>query len=418
MVAIADVSHYVPAGGVVDMEARARGTSVYFPYRVIPMLPVALYKGLCSLDPGADRLSLLCDIKLDNAGEIIDFSFKKAVIRSHARLTYKEVAAIVSNYDKPLRNLHKVITPELDVLYSFYRSLTASKRFRYTLDLESDTKKFVLDSKKRISEIIRVPRTDAHRMIEECMILANTCAARFMNQSNVTGLYRVHSDPDVGQQQGLRDLFEQMGCPVKGKVCLENLQRHLSESRRKSEGRHLIHNVLQYLPKANYSPAVQPHFGLHLKAYTHFTSPIRRYSDLLVHRIISSLIEPSMSGTVYSLLELNEASHNCNTSQDRAKRAAWDVQSQLMSKLAEKHLGSSFQGSVSSVTKFGLFIEIESLLIEGLLHVSNLGNEFFEYQGFQLFGKESGKVFKLGDVVPVKIVKVNTVEGKIELGLT
>lgn len=417
MVAIADVSHYVPAGSAVDTEAKSRGTSVYFPDRAIPMLPLALYKGLCSLDPGADRLCMICDIQLDNSGEILDYSFKKAVMRSHARLTYNEVAAMITGANKSLRNFHESITPEIDILYLFYQTLEKLKRFRFRLDLETESKKFVLDNKKRITAIVREPRTDAHRIIEECMILANTCAARFMNESGGLGLYRVHPAPDIEQQQKLKLFFEQMGVPLNGKVTHESLQAHLQSSKHFQAGPYLVRNFLHHLPKAVYSPLVQNHFGLKLENYTHFTSPIRRYSDLVVHRIISSLIEPSKTQAGYDSSHISEVSEVCNTTQIRAKKSVWLVQGQLMSKLAEKHINHSFEGRVNSVTEFGLFIEIESLLIEAMLHISSLGDEYFECDHYQLTGKNTGKIYRLGDVLTVKITKVNTTDGKVGLSL-
>ncbi|RYU63048.1 ribonuclease R [Methylolobus aquaticus] len=419
-VAIADVSHYVRPRSALDNEALLRGNSVYFPQRVIPMLPEILSNGLCSLNPDEDRLCMVCEMSVNVDGTVIRSQFYRGLMRSQARLTYTEVAKVLVDSDKHLRRARRQLVPHLEELFALYKRLRWAREERGAIDFESRESKIIFGEGKKIESIVAAERNDAHRLIEECMILANQCAARFLARSKLPHLLRVHDGPSAEKLADLRAFLGEVGLSLEGGDSPEPI--HYFQVLDKIVGRvdeHLIQTVLlRSLSQAVYSPEKKGHFGLALPAYTHFTSPIRRYPDLLTHRAIVHAIDGGKADTFeYALNDVLMIGEQCSSTERRADEATRGVVSWLKCEYMLDKVGQTFDGVVSAVTSFGLFVELREIFIEGLVHISSLDKDYFHYDpvGHRLVGERTGVRYRLGDPVRVTVMRVDLDDRKIDL---
>ena len=419
LVSIADVSWYVRPGTALDHEARRRGNSVYFPDRAIPMLPEALSNGLCSLNPDVDRLCLVCEMTLNAEGRIIRSRFAEAVMRSHARLTYDTVAAIVADRDPRLRAEYAALVPHLDRLHALYQVLRATREQRGAMDFDTQETVIEYSAERKIERILPTERNDAHRLIEECMITANVAAARFLQCQKMPGLYRIHEGPAEDRLNKLRAFLGELGLGLGGGEKPSPLDyTRLLERVRDRPDAHLIQTVmLRSLAQAIYSPGNVGHFGLALDAYAHFTSPIRRYPDLQVHRAIRHAINggkpAEFSATHAELVGLGE---HCSMTERRADEAVRDAVEWLKCEFMQDKVGQVFDGIITAVTAFGLFVELRGVFVEGLVHVTALRNDYYQFDpvGHRLHGERSGQVYRLGDRLTVRVARVDLDERKID----
>lgn len=422
LVAIADVSHYVKPVTALDVEARARGNSVYFPERVIPMLPEILSNGLCSINPAVDRLCMVCEILLGENGKIIRSRFFEGIMRSHARLVYDDVAAMLVGGDKALREKYASVLPHLEELYALYRVLRQMRRRRGAIDFETTETRIVFGAERKIEQIVPVHRNEAHMIIEECMILANVCAARFLQRKRIPALYRVHKSPDEEKLTGLREFLAEFGFSFRGGSKPE--PKHFAEVLEKVKDRpdaHLIQTVmLRSLKQAQYSPDNIGHFGLAHAAYAHFTSPIRRYPDLLVHRAIRHLLRGGKPDAfAYDHDAMAAHGEHCSMTERRADDATRDAVSWLKCEYMTDKVGDTFSGTISAVTSFGIFVELDNIYVEGLVHVTALGNDYFHFDpvGHRMQGERTGVSYRLGDRVQVQVARVDLDDRKIDFEL-
>ncbi len=435
-VAIADVSHYVRPGSALDEEAAHRGNSVYFPERVVPMLPEALSNGLCSLKPEVDRLSLVCEMDLTRTGKLNRFHFYEAVIHSHARLTYTQVGEVLDQGGHPEVDSKRV--PDLERLHELYRMLRAARDERGAIDFDTVETRIIFDEQRKIESIVPVVRNDAHKLIEECMLCANVAAARFFEANKLPILYRVHEGPTEEKLENLRKFLGELGLELYGGVKPTPL--HYQDLLQQVEGRddaHVIQTMLlRSLSQAVYQPDNEGHFGLHYPAYAHFTSPIRRYPDLLVHRGIRSLIrsDRKVEGVTrvegaapiqpqrifpYGAREMAIHGEHCSMSERRADDATREVDAWLKCEYLQEHVGDEFDGVIAAVTSFGLFVELKDLYIEGLVHVTALPGDYyaFDMAKQRLTGERTGRSFQLGGSVRVQVARVDLDDRKIDLEL-
>ena len=422
VVAIADVAEYVRVGATLDKEAQLRGTSVYFPDRVIPMLPEALSNGLCSLRPDEDRLCLICDMRLDEHGKVKSSRFREAVMRSHARLTYDQVKRMMIDGDGPLRERFAGTLENLDALFEVYRVLAKRRARRGALDFDSQEVQFQFDTDGRVFDIRLRTRHDAHRLIEECMILANVEAARFVGRSGLPMLYRVHEPPPSDKLEGLEAFVRAQGLKVSWKETPEPSQfAALQAQVQGRENEHLVNAVLlRSMSLAVYQPENKGHFGLALSNYAHFTSPIRRYPDLLLHRAIKHQARKlERKQFAYSDARMLELGRHCSWTSRRADEASRDVDERLKCQFMQRHIGDQFDGIVTGVTSFGLFVEMVRFGISGLVHVTAMPNDYYTFDpvSHSLTGKRRGMQFRLADRVEVQVAAVNLEERKIDLRL-
>jgi ribonuclease R len=405
-VAIADVSHYVRHGDPLDVDARERGTSVYFPRRVIPMLPEKLSNGLCSLNPDVERLAMVCEMAITPHGEVAGYEFYAAVIRSHARLTYTRVWADIEG-GKPPEHLAR--------LYEVFQALHKQRTKRGAIDFETVETRMVFDPRGRIEKIVAEARNDAHRLIEECMLAANVCAGNFIAEREQPVLYRVHDVPAEDKVAALRDFLAELGLSLPGGAVPrpKDYAQLLERIRGRPDFNLLQTILLRSLKQAVYTPENVGHFGLAFEAYVHFTSPIRRYPDLLVHRAIKALL----SRKKYSGLDWEELGRHCSETERRADDASRDVESWLKCVYMREHVGGSFSGTITGVVPFGLFVTLDDYFVDGLVHISELGRDYFQYDGARhmLFGERSKKRFRLADRLRVKLVRVDVDQRKIDL---
>ena len=420
-VAIADVSTYVKRGSALDTEARMRGTSVYFPRRVVPMLPEALSNGLCSLNPDVDRLALVCDMRLDSSGKVTRTRFTAAVIRSHARLTYEEVQAVLDG-DPEARRARESLLGPLTELHGLYQQLAQARTRRGALDIDQPEPVFRFGPDGQIAGIDARYRVDAHRIIEECMITANVAAATFLEEHKMPALFRVHDQPDEDRIADLRTQAQLMGFSLGGGP--NPKPEHLAELLRAIRGQPaeaaLGVMVLRSLAQAVYRGECQGHYGLALQRYAHYTSPIRRYPDLLVHRAIHHVLTGGTAADyAHKQREMDGMGQQCSITERRADEASWDVQAWLRCKYMEPHVGEAFDAHISGVQDFGIFVRLDSVMVEGMVHVSALGSDYFEHHPEQLalVGSSSGRSFRIGDAVRVKCAAVRTDERKIDFVL-
>ena len=422
LVAIADVSHYVKVGTELDKEAHKRSTSVYFPEQVIPMLPEILSNGLCSLNPNVDRLCMVCELLIDGEGNVLRSKFFEAVMRSHARLTYTEVAQMLVEGDKTLAKKYAPLMPHLKEMYALYQVMRTAREQRGAMDFDTLETRIVFGEDRKIEKIIPVVRNDAHKLIEEFMITANGAAARFLNSKKMPKLLRIHEGPSADKLLNLKTFLGEMGLKLGGGAIPTPLDyMHLVESIKDRPDAHLIQTVLlRSMSQAVYSPELKGHFGLALEAYAHFTSPIRRYPDLLVHRAIRHVLQGKKAENfIYGVPDMVVLGEHCSANERRADDATRDVTSWLKCEYMLDKIGEDFTGIISAVTGFGFFVELSSCYVEGLVHISNLGQDYFHFDptSHQLKGEHSNMRFRLGDSVKVKVVRVDLDEKKIDFEL-
>ncbi|HKS14645.1 MAG TPA: ribonuclease R [Pseudomonas sp.] len=437
-VAIADVSSYVRLGSALDNEAQVRGNSVYFPERVVPMLPEELSNGLCSLNPHVDRLAMVCEMTMNKSGQMVDYQFYEAVIHSHARLTYNKVSSMLEHSrtreGRALRIQYEEVLPHLKSLYSIYKVLLDARHSRGAIDFETQETRIIFGSERKIAEIRPTVRNDAHKLIEECMLAANVATAEFLKKHEIPALYRVHDGPPPERLEKLRAFLGELGLSLhKGKEpSPKDYQALLSQIADRPDF-HLIQTVmLRSLSQAVYSVENNGHFGLNYEAYTHFTSPIRRYPDLLVHRAIRSVIRsrqetphvkragamsiPKARIYPYDENTLEQMGEQCSMSERRADEATRDVVNWLKCEYMKDRVGETFPGVITAVTGFGLFVELTDIYVEGLVHVSALPGDYYHFDPIhhRLAGERSGRSFRLGDTIDVKVMRVNLDERKID----
>jgi len=422
LVAIADVSHYVRPGTAIDQEARERGTSVYFPNRVIPMLPEGLSNGLCSLNPTVDRLCMVCEMQVSRAGKVTSSRFFRGIMRSAQRFTYEQVAGVIQHRDPRLRARFQSRVDDLEALYEVYKVLLKARQRRGAIDFEIPENRLEFDQRGRVADIHERVRNDAHRLIEECMIAANVEAARFLGKARIPTLYRVHEGPDEDKLEELKLFLAAIGVPFNPGTALK--PRQLSGVIRQVQDRPdaaLIETVmLRSLAQAVYQPGNVGHFGLALPQYAHFTSPIRRYPDLLVHRAIGHLLDGGKPGKfAYGLPQMQALGEHCSRCERRADEATREAMNWLKTEFMQDKLGQEFPGTISGVTQFGAFVQLDTLQVDGLIHVSALGSEYFDLDRarYRLVGSRSGRSFQLGDRVRVKVVRASLEDRKIDFSL-
>ncbi len=446
IVAIADVSHYVKPGEALDEDAYERATSVYFPRRVIPMLPEKLSNGLCSLNPDVERLAMACDMLVKDDGSIDAYQFYPAVISSHARLTYTEVAALLANTRGPEAQRRSELVPHLLHLHEVYRALLKQRARRGAVDFETTETQIVCDDQGRIERIVPRTRTDAHRLIEEAMLAANVCAAEFITASGQAGLFRVHEGPTPEKRVALQAQLRALGVP--GQLSDEPTPDEIQAIAKATQGRPdaaQIHAMLlRSMQQAIYTSRNAGHFGLAYDAYTHFTSPIRRYPDLLVHRVIKAAlagkryhlvanantrVPPPRKGVRASdkpakplspeMALWEAAGGHCSANERRADEASRDVEAWLKCRYMREHLGEEFAGTVSSVAGFGLFVTLDAMYVEGLVHITELGGEYYRFDEArqELRGERTGIRYAVGTRVQVQVSRVDLDGRKIDFRL-
>ena len=413
-VAIADVSQYVHPGDAFDQEALNRGNSVYFPMRVIPMLPEVLSNGLCSLNPKCNRLCMVCEIRFDAHGERQHYTFYPALMRSHARLTYTQVAAMLADVNSKEAKRHTNLLSDLKNLYALFKVLLKVRKKRGAIDFETTETQMFFNEQGKIEKIEPIQRNDAHRLIEECMLAANVCAADFLLKHGHPALFRIHERPAADKLEALRHFLKEVGIQLGGKLKpkASDYAKTLSKIKNRPD-RHLLQTVmLRSLPQAQYSPDNCGHFGLAYDAYTHFTSPIRRYPDLLTHRAIKAVLRKEQ----YMPGDWHELGGHCSQTERRADEATRDVETWLKCFFMQDKIGECFDGIISSVTGFGLFVALEAVYVEGLIHISELPSDYFHFDATRhcLLGERTGKQFRIGDRLSVKLVRVDLETSKID----
>ena len=442
-VAIADVSHYVAPNSPLDKEAQNRGNSVYFPGHVIPMLPEVLSNGLCSLKPAVDRLVMVCEMHMNKHGKRQDYFFYEGVMHSHARLTYTEASEMLEEQvtttkqrsQERLRKRHGELMPHLESLYELFQKLAKAREAAGALDFASTETRIVFGETRKIAEIVPVIRNDAHRLVEECMLAANVCTAEFLESSKLPVLYRVHEGPNMDKMENLRTFLKEIGLVLsRGKPEPKDYQRVLQKVADRPDA-HLIQTMLvRSMLQAVYQAENIGHFGLGFAAYTHFTSPIRRYPDLLVHRALRFLIRnPKQSKHVrkvpdatavsmkeaypYQTSDMQTFGEVCSMTERRADGAGYDVTDWLKCEYVQDRVGDEFAGTVTSVTGFGLFVELSDIYVEGLVHITALRNDYYQFDPVHqsLRGEHSGLTYRMGDTVRVKVVRVDLDDRKIDL---
>ncbi len=417
IVAIADVAHYVEVGTALDKQATTRGTSVYFPDRVVPMLPEVLSNGLCSLNPKVDRLCMVCDMRIDKDGKVSKSTFVEAVMNSSARLTYSQVGDFLSGKanDEVPKKIHAVLRN----LHDLYNAFAKARQRRGAIELDIPGTRFELGEDGSIAAIRVVERNDAHRLIEECMISANVQAAKFLRKNRIPGLYRVHAKPDADRFDELRLYLLTLGLKVPHPDHVEPRQFNmlLQQVKGRPDSASISMAMLRSLTHAQYTPTNIGHFGLALDAYAHFTSPIRRYPDLLVHRAIRHIIRGGKPGRYhYDAGAMERLGTITSAHERRAEEATRDVEAWLKCEYMEGHVGEEFDGVITGVTNFGLFVQISELMIDGLVHVTSLANDYYHYESGsqQLVGERSGKKYNLGEAMRVKVQRVDMETRKID----
>ena len=422
LVAIADVSHYVELNTALDKEAHERGTSVYFPERVIPMLPEVLSNGLCSLNPNVDRLCMVCEMQLDKKGKVESYNFFEGVMRSHCRFTYTKVAEIIENKESDLRKEHKDFVPQLLEMHSLFNVLLKRRQKRGAIDFDTTETRIVFGVDRKIDKIIPLIRNDAHKLIEEFMILANVSAAKFLLKNVMPALYRVHGSPKETKIEGLKEFLAEVGLSLGGgEKPAPGDYAELLASIQERPDMHLIQTVLlRSLQQAVYTPDNNGHFGLAHDAYAHFTSPIRRYPDLLVHRAIRHVVRGSKAESYYYTENAMRAlGEHCSQTERRADEATRDAVDWLKCEYMMDKVGEVFEGTITSVTGFGIFVELDKIYVEGLIHVTSLDHDYYHFDAahHRLVGERTGQVFRLGDHIVVSVSKVNLEDKKIDFDL-
>ena len=422
VVAIADVANYVRPGSGLDREALRRATSVYFPQRVVPMLPEALSNGLCSLKPDEDRLCLVCDMSINDSGSVTRSRFDAAVMRSQARLTYDQVWDWIVSGNQEIRPGTAAVSASLRDLYGLYKALRRARTRRGAIDFESTEVQFRFDERGAVEDIVPYERNDAHMLIEECMITANVEAANFLIRQRIAAPFRAHEPPPPDKLESLEQFLRGLGIKVPWRGRPE--PRHFEQIVQQVKGRDDQHLVMAVLLRAQslatYQPANTGHFGLALAAYAHFTSPIRRYADLLVHRAIHHVLaHRGAGGYPLEREHMDKLAEQCSHRSRRAEEAERDVNDRLKAIFMERHIGDDFKGQVTGVTSFGLFVEITRNHVSGLVHITSLPNDYYHFDPVvhRLTGDRTGKVFQLAQKVTVRVMAVNVEERKIDFEL-
>lgn len=440
LVAIADVSHYVRPGSPLDEEAINRGNSVYFPDHVVPMLPEKLSNGLCSLNPGVDRLCMVADMTISANGSVSGYTFYQAVMHSHARLTYNKVSDMLERPDSEpgyrLSEQYAHVLPHLHNLYNLYKLLRRARTERGAIDFETTETRVIFDANRKIEEIVPVKRNDAHKIVEECMLAANVATARFLKKHKVPSLYRVHDGPSEERLNAVRLFLGELGLQLGGgdKPTSADYQALLSSIADRSDANVIQTVMLRSLSQAVYSPDEGGHFGLGFTSYAHFTSPIRRYPDLIVHRGIKSVIhgeddskdvsvppkrDPELADYPYDLPRMHQLGEHCSMTERRADDATRDVMAWLKCEYLKDHVGEEYDGVIAAVVPFGFFVELSGVYIEGLVHVSTLSGDYFHHDAakHRLIGERTAMSFRLGDEVRVKVMRVGMEDRKVDLEL-
>ncbi len=456
LVAIADVSHYVANGAAIDIDAYDRATSVYFPRRVIPMLPEKLSNGLCSLNPEVDRLCMVCDMLVTEDGTVQAYQFYPAVMWSHARFTYTEVAAILGNTRGPEAMKRKALVPHLLHLHGVYESLLKARQKRGAVDFETTETQILCDENGRIEKIVPRTRNVAHRLIEEAMLAANVCSADFIMQSKHAGLFRVHEGPTPEKLEALRAYIKALGLGISLSETPKpgDFQSIAQATKDRPDAQQIHAMLLRSMQQAIYTPANSGHFGLAFDAYTHFTSPIRRYPDLLVHRVIKAVLADTryqlpvlpLPGEAHAKLarrlEKGKSSQgvetgakpkklsaeslawqaaglHCSANERRADEASRDVEAWLKCKYMYEHLGEEYSGVVTAATSFGLFVTLDAMYVEGLVHITELGGEYFRFDEVrqELRGERTGIRYAIGTRVDIQVSRVDLDGRKIDFRL-
>jgi len=419
IVAIADVSHYVEVDAALDREARVRGTSVYFPDRVVPMLPEALSNGLCSLNPDVDRLCMVCEMRVSAKGQVTRSKFYEGLMRSVARLTYVESAELLDG--RHPRSKHARQLPQLEHLRDVYKAFDRARKRRGAIDFDLPQTKIALDAKGKVDRINTVPRLVTHKIIEECMIAANVEAAKHIRKAKLPSLYRVHEGPDEERIEELSLFLKTLGMKLApaGKLIPLHLSRLVDSMHGRPEAALIDSMLLRLMSQARYQPKNVGHFGLALDSYAHFTSPIRRYPDLLVHRAIKwSLQHRGSKGFHYTMPEMEHLGEICSRAERRADEAVWDVEEQLKCIYMKDRVGEEFDVLVASVVPFGLFVRVPELQIDGLVHVSSLPGDYYHRdETGALRGERTGTAYRLADPLKVRLQSVNLDERKIDFQL-
>lgn len=461
LVAIADVSHYVQPGTALDQEALNRGNSVYFPRRVIPMLPEKLSNGLCSLNPQVERLCMVCDMSINASGVIKAYRFYPAVMFSHARLTYTKVAAALYEQDEAIRAELGELLPHLETLDVLFRILLKARAKRGAIEFETVETKMVFGDEGKIERIVPESRNDAHRLIEECMLAANVCASEFLEKNGHPSLYRVHAGPTAEKLANLREFLAEFGLSLGGGDSPQavDFAKVVEKIKERPEAQLIQTVMLRSLQQAQYSPDNVGHFGLAYEAYTHFTSPIRRYPDLLVHRSIKAVLEKRQYQPASGAIELlkdtrrrkgrppredaefaaaarsagvkragakaevhalwEDIGVHCSQTERRADEASRDVESWLKCYYMQDRVGEHYAGNITAVVPFGIFVTLDDLFVEGLVHISDLGEDYFHFDEarHELLGERTGQRFRLADRVKVQLVRVDLESRKIDFRL-
>ncbi|MCC4593316.1 ribonuclease R [Xanthomonas campestris pv. cannae] len=422
VVAIADVSHYVRPGTPLDTEAVKRATSVYFPGFVVPMLPETLSNGICSLNPKVDRMCFVCDMQIDRQGEVAGARFYEAVMNSHARLTYEQVWHAVGEKDEQVRKDVAAVLPQLERLHQLYQILAKARARRGAIEFESSEVRFVLDNTGEVTQAGMLVRNDAHKLIEECMIAANVAAARYLLETHIPAPFRVHERPPESKYADLLEFLKEfkLSLPAWSKVVPGDFTKLLKKVRERPDAALLESVLLRSQSMAVYSPDNAGHFGLALEAYAHFTSPIRRYPDLLVHRAIKyALTRGAPDKYLYAPRAMAALALQCSERERRADEAEREVDERYRAAWMEKHVGGQFDGVVSGVTSFGLFVELDQSKVNGLIHVTQLPQDYYQFDATRktLTGERRGREFRLGDRVRILVLKASMEERKIDFRL-
>jgi len=456
VVAIADVSYYVRPDTPLDQEGQNRGNSVYFPDHVVPMLPEKLSNGLCSLNPGVDRLCMVCDMTLSRSGKLTGYQFYEGVMHSHARLTYNKVSSILEHPDsddgREMRSQYSHVVPHLEELYGCYQMLRKARQERGAIDFETTETQIRFDRDRKISEIVPVQRNEAHKVIEECMLCANVATAQFLKQHKIPTLFRVHDGPSPERLAEVRQFLSGLGLDLPGGDEPEprDYQQVLSQVSGRPDASIIQTVMLRSMKQAFYTVEQRGHFGLGFGEYAHFTSPIRRYPDLLIHRGIKSVIhkkakggaiegfkalfgsqtkaktvvpaekpDPELARYDYSSDRIQQLGEHCSMTERRADDATRDVTAWLKCEFLESRVGDVFDGVIAAVTGFGFFVQLDGVYTEGLVHISALGGDFYHFDRVRhsLIGERTGQTYRLGDRVQVRVVRVDLDERKIDLEL-
>ncbi len=417
VVAIADVSFYVKPDDALDKEAFERGNSVYFPRRVIPMLPEALSNGLCSLNPDVERLCMVCDMQIDAVGVVQKYQFYPSVMRSKARMTYTKVADMLQNPQGELAQEYAHIMPHAQNLYALFKLMLAQREKRGAIEFESTETMMIFDDNGKIERIVPTGRNEAHKLIEECMLAANVCAADFLSTHKHAALYRIHEGPTPEKLDALRTFMAEVGFGVDGgdKPHAKDYGKLMKQIKERPDAQLLQTVLLRSMQQAVYSPDNVGHFGLAYEAYAHFTSPIRRYPDLLIHRAIKAVV----NGEQYKAKDWNNLGVHCSMTERRADDATRDVTNWLKCFYMQDKIGEVYEGTVAGVTAFGIFVALDGVYVEGLVHVTELGNDYFNYDKarHEMLGERTGARFRLGDRLTVKVARVDLETSKIDFTL-